>query len=167
MSVKQDVDAREHFLNTLQWLLAVVTRYSDHFNFALVKIAYGDENELGNAYGAVDASKHLTEVTQALQTIFRKSDLIARNGTDVWVLFPYTPFSENIYLKIREVIDSTDHEALHIVNRKIAIFTSPFKDNEKLPTDSAIETLNYLKENQSLMADHTFMLTKKETEQAA
>lgn len=165
MSITEDIEKRELFLNTLSWLLAVSERYPDQFNFALVKIAYGDANELGNAYGAADASSQLVEVTESLQKIFRKTDLIARNGSDVWILFPYTPFSENIYLKIREVIDSADHDALHIVNRKIAIFTSPFK--EKIPKESATETLNYLGLNQDSLADHAFILLKENDEQAA
>lgn len=165
MTITEDIERREVFLNTLGWLLAVVERYADQFNFALVKIAYGNDNELGNAYGAADATLQLAEVTQALQGIFRKTDLIARNGSDVWILFPYTPFSENIYLKIREVIDSADHDALHIVNRKIAIFTSPFK--EKIPVDSALETLNYLNRNQDKLADHSFILLKEDSQQVA
>lgn len=165
MTITEDIERRELFFNTLSWLLSVVERYSDQFNFALVKVAYGDDNELGDAYGAPDASAKLAEVTQALQSIFRKTDLIARNGSDVWILFPYTPFSENIYLKIREVIDSADHDALHIVNRKIAIFASPFKD--KIPAGSAVEALAYLKKHESAMADHSFVLLKENDQQAA
>jgi len=165
MSITQDIERRELFLSTLSWLLAVVERYSDQFNFALVKIAYGDDNELGDAYGAADATVRLAEVTQALQSIFRKTDLIARNGSDVWILFPYTPFSENIYLKIREVIDSANHDALHIVNRKIAIFTSPFK--EKIPANSALAALDHLNKHQDPLADHSFILLKDEQQHAA
>lgn len=165
MTITEDIQRRELFLSTLGWLLAVVERYADQFNFALVKIAYGDDNELGNAYGAADASSQLAEVTQSLDGIFRKTDLIARNGSDVWILFPYTPFNENIYLKIREVIDSADHDALHIVNRKIAIFTSPFK--EKIPAGSALEALSYLNKHQETLADHSFVLLKKGNQQAA
>lgn len=166
MTSQKDINTREHFLSTLAWLLTVVDRYAEQFNFALVKIAYGQDNELGDAYGAQDASQHLSEVTQALSQVFRKSDLITRNGSDVWIIFPYTPFSENIYQKIREVIDSADHEALHIVNRKIAIFTSPFKNSDALPKHSALETLDYLKANQTAMADHTFVLLSKNAEVA-
>lgn len=165
MTMTDDIRRRELFLDTLGWLLAVVDRYADQFNFALVKIAYGDDNELGDAYGAADASSQLAEVTASLQHIFRKTDLIARNGTDVWILFPYTPFSENIYLKIREVIDSADHDALHIVNRKITIFTSPFK--EKIPKESALDTLNYLGNNQDHLADHSFILLKEGDQEVA
>ncbi len=165
MSITEDIERSELFLSTLSWLLAVVERYSDQFNFALVKIAYGDDNELGDAYGAADASAQLAEVTQSLQSIFRKTDLIARTGSDVWILFPYTPFSENIYLKIREVIDSANHDALHIVNRKIAIFTSPFK--EKIPAGSALETLDYLNKHQESLADHSFILLKEANQQVA
>lgn len=165
MSITHDIERRELFLNTLSWLLTVVERYSDQFNFALVKVAYGDNNELGDAFGAADASNQLLKVTHALEKIFRKSDIVARNGSDVWILFPYTPFGENIYQKIREVIDASDHEALHIVNRKIAIFTSPFK--QKIPYDTALDVLTFLNKHQENMADHSFILLKDKTQEAA
>lgn len=157
-----DVDSRSNFINTLQWLLAVTARYSKDFNFALVKIAYGENNELGDAYGAQEASKQLSHLTSALQKTFRKADLIARNGTDFWIIFPYTPFSENIYDKIRGVIDDSDHNELNIVNREIAIFTSPFafKDASDQALD-ALATLDYLKANQIEHAEHVFKISAK------
>ncbi len=163
MKVKQDIDTREDFFKTLQWLLAVVDRYADQFNFALVKVAYGGDNELGNAYGAEDASKQLVDAVDTFKQAFRKSDLVARNGADVWILFPYTPFSENIYQKIREVVDHADHDALQIVNRQITIFTSPFNHDEHLPRHSAVSTLEYLKKHEDRLAEHSFMLVREST----
>jgi len=152
-----DANLRTHFLNTLDWLLAVVTRYSENFNFALVKIAYGNKNELGDAYGAQDASKQLVEMTQDLQKSFRKTDIVARNGTDFWVIFPYTRFSENIYEKIVTVMDEAHHEGLNIVDREIAIFPLPFDTSKQgKPTLDALELLEYLKQNQQQLASHVF-----------
>jgi len=159
-----DYESRSIFLNTLTWLLAVAERYSDQFNFALVKIAYGNNNELGDAFGAPEASKQLSSLTASLQKTFRKADLIARNGTDFWIIFPYTPFSDNIYEKIRGVIDEGDHEELNIVNREIAIFTSPFHfSNEVSSQLSALETLDYLKTHQENHAKHVFQIEATET----
>lgn len=152
-----DVQAREIFLNTLDWLLPVVARYTENFNFALVKIAFGHGNELGNAYGAPEATKQLIAVTVDLQKSFRKTDLIARNGTDFWVIFPYTPFTENIYEKIVTVMEGAHHEGLNIVDREIAIFTSPFHLNQQqIPQLSAMELLDYLKLHQHQFASHVF-----------
>ena len=152
-----DVKLREAFLNTLDWLLLVVSRYSENFNFALVKITFGSKNELGDAYGAPEASKQLIAMTADLQKAFRKTDLIARNGTDFWVIFPYTPFSENIYEKIVTVMEEAHHDGLNIVDREIAIFTSPFDlSRQERPTLSANELLDYLKLHQTQFASHAF-----------
>lgn len=158
-----DSMSRTTFLNTLQWLMPVLGRYSSQFNFALVKIAYGFENELGDTYGAEDAAKQLYALTGALQKTFRKADLIARNGTDFWIIFPYTPFSENIYEKIRSVIDNSDYEELNIVDREIAIFTSPFGLNAENKTiTSALDLLDHLKTNQDQYAQHVFEISAAE-----
>lgn len=157
-----DKVSRTIFLNTLQWLLAVINRYSDQFNFALVKIAYGNKNELGDAYGAPEALKHLSTLTKKLQDTFRKADLVTRNGTDFWIIFPYTPFSENIYEKIRGVIDNSPEE-LSIVDREITIFTSPFTaKDEKNDIESSIDMLDFLKDNQAQYAKHTFHISAEE-----
>ena len=155
-----DTNSRVIFLNTLDWLLAVVTRYSESFNFALVKIAYGNNNELGDAYGAQEASKKLVEMTYDLQQAFRKTDLVARNGTDFWIIFPYTPFSENIYEKIVTVIEEGRHHGLNVVEREIAIFTSPFEAvNQEKSALSAMELLDYLKKHQAEFASHVFQFS--------
>ena len=158
-----DANARTHFLNTLDWLIAVVTRYADNFNFALVKIAYGSKNELGEAYGAQEASKQLVEMTQDLQHAFRKTDLVCRNGTDFWIIFPYTPFSENIYEKILSVIEEANHNGINIVDREIAIFTLPFDTSKHEKQNlTAIELLDYLKKHQAEFASHVFQLSAQD-----
>lgn len=157
-----DVQAREIFLNTLDWLLPVVARYTENFNFALVKIAFGHGNELGETYGAPEASKQLVAMTADLQKSFRKTDLIARNGTDFWVIFPYTPFSENIYEKIVTVMEDAHHDGLNIVDREIAIFTSPFDLSlAQTPEFSALALLEYLKQHQQKLASHVFRFSAK------
>jgi GGDEF domain-containing protein len=158
-----DTNARTLFLNTLDWLLAVITRYPDHFNFALIKIAYGSKNELGDAYGAPEASKQLIAMTQDLQEAFRKTDLVARDGSDFWIIFPYTPFSENIHEKILGVIQEAHHAGLNIVNREISIFTLPFNsENSNNPTLPAVDLLHFLKQHQSQYASHVFQLSATE-----
>jgi GGDEF domain-containing protein len=155
--IKHDAESRETFLNTLDWLILVVERYKENFNFALVKIAYGNANELGETYGAPEASKQLVAMTADLQKAFRRTDLVARNGSDFWVIFPYTPFSENIYEKIVTVMEDAHHAGLNVVDREIAIFTSPF-DTSLLQNaqPTAIELLDYLKTHQNQFASHVF-----------
>lgn len=159
-----DAQKRELFLATLDWLRHVLMRHSDDFNFALVKIAYGDNNALGDVYGAPEALRQLSMLTDALQDAFRKSDMVARNGTDFWIIFPYTPFNENIYEKIIDVIHAAKHQGLNIVNREIAIFELPLIKQKSLrEVDSGLALLHYLKENQAEYASHIFTLAAAQT----
>ncbi len=154
-----DVQTRAHFLSTLDWLRHVLMRHSDDFSFALVKIAYGDDNSLGDAYGAPEALKQLSLLTLALQNTFRKSDLVARDGTDFWIIFPYTPFNENIYDKLIAVLHEADHVGLNIVEREIAIFELPLiKQKSVREVDSGLGLLQFLKTNQAEYASHVFRL---------
>lgn len=160
--VNHDAKSREIFINTLDWLSLVVNRYAENFNFALVKIAFGHGNELGEAYGAPEASKQLVAMTADLQKAFRKTDLVARNGSDFWVIFPYTPFSENIYEKIVTVMEDAHHDGLNVVDREIAIFTSPFDLSlTQTPEFSGLALLEYLKQHQQKLASHVFRFNAK------
>lgn len=155
--VNHDAKSREIFINTLDWLSLVVNRYAENFNFALVKIAFGHGNELAEAYGAPEASKQLVAMTVDLQKAFRKTDLVARNGSDFWVIFPYTPFSENIYEKIVTVMEDAHHDGLNVVDREIAIFTSPFNFGEQKASPlNALALLDHLKRHQAAFASHVF-----------
>lgn len=155
-----DVQTRVQFLSTLDWLRHVLMRYTDNFSFALVKIAYGDDNALGDAYGALEALSHLSLLTESLQNGFRKSDLVTRDVTDFWIIFPYTPFNENIYDKLVAVLNETDHEALNIVEREIAIFELPLlvKKQSLQEVDSGLALLHFLKAHQTELASHVFKL---------
>lgn len=154
-----DIQLRSHFFDTLDWLCQVMVRYPNDFNLALVRIAYGDDNRLGEAYGAPEALRQLSVLSLDLQQAFRKSDLIGRNGTDFWVLFPYTRFGENLYEKLVEVLQSANHKQLNIVDREIAVFELPeiFKHDHFNP-DSGQSLIEFLKQHQQTLASHIFRL---------
>lgn len=153
-----DIELRTRFLDTLDWLCQVLIRHSDGFDVALVRIAYGDDNSLGEAYGAPEALRQLSLLTHDLQKAFRKSDLVGRDGTDFWILFPYTRITDNIYEKLVDVLQASSHENLNIVNREVSIFELPviYQDNQ-LP-EQGLELLHYLKLHQMKLASHLFSL---------
>ena len=58
-----DIAALRAFIITLEWLLALMKRFSCPLQFDLVQIECGHYNELGDAYGALEACKQLSAVT--------------------------------------------------------------------------------------------------------
>lgn len=141
---RQDIEARDNFLFTLEWILAVTKRYPDSLHFGLAHISVGTSQRLGDAYGAQEASRKLVEVSHALRKAFRKTDLVARDGVDYWILAPYTP-SENISDKIMGIIEDASRNGLDIADRNIAIFSLPLKREHPEGSRSALGFLRTVK----------------------
>lgn len=154
-----DIQLCSRFVETLDWICQVLIRHSEDFNIALVKIAYGDDNSLGEAYGAPEALRQLSSLTHDLQSSFRRSDLVGREGTDFWILFPYTRVQDNVYEKLLDVLESSKHQTLNIVEREIAIFELPLIYQKALvKPDRGHALLQHLKNNQRELASHVFRL---------
>lgn len=154
----EDTEARDKFLFTLKWLLAVVKRHSGSVQFGLAHIDYESSRILGETYGAQSASQRLDEVAHSLRKAFRKTDLVARDGVDFWILVPYTPTEELFVDKIRYIIDTVSQCGLQIVPRDISFFSLPH-DGEGLDADySSLEILSYLKKNRSALANREILL---------
>lgn len=161
LMVREDADVQKVFLSTLEWLIAVTNRYYSPLEFGLVHISFGDQHDLGETYGALDAIWKLVKFTSTFKNAFRKTDLVARLGIDYWVIVPYTPASEGIYEKVLEILQLAEHEGLQIVERRISIFTlsTLLKGLDmNLTALTTLELLVHLKENQDLYAKHTFVL---------
>ncbi|MDO8206192.1 MAG: diguanylate cyclase [Gallionella sp.] len=148
----EDTEARDKFLFTLKWLLAVIKRHSGSVQFGLAHIDYKSSRILGETYGAQNASQRLDEVAHSLRKAFRNTDLVARDGVDFWILVPFTPTEEKFVDKIRYIIDTVSQCGLQIVTRDISFFSLPL-DGEGLNEDySSLEILSYLKKNRISLA---------------
>lgn len=159
--VLKDIEAKAHFVRTLEWITAVMHRYSFPIQFDVVHIAHGNGNELGEKYGAQEAFRQLVAVTNSLRDTFAETDLVARDGSDLWVIVPYMPATEKIYDKVVKILQDSDHDGLCIVEREISIFSLPMhltelkEDPSKL---TALEFLSHLKDNRSRYRNHHFCL---------
>ncbi len=154
----EDTEARDKFLFTLGWLLAVTKRHTDCVRFGLAHIDYESSRILGEAYGAQDASERLDEVAHSLRQAFRKTDLVARDGVDFWILVPYTPPEEEFIDKIQYIIETVSQCGLQIVARDISFFLLP-ADVEGLEADcSSLAFLTHLKKNRIAFARHEISL---------
>lgn len=157
----KDLEAKEHFVRTLEWLMAVIHRYASPIQFGLVHISHGSGNEISEAYGAREAVRQLVAVTESLRNAFRKTDLVARDGSDFWVIVPYTPATEKLYDKVVKILQDAQHDGLNIVDRETTIFSLPM-DMDQLGIEpsklTALEFLTILKENKHRYASHHFRL---------
>ncbi|MGQ3090904.1 MAG: hypothetical protein ACT6RZ_03295 [Methylophilus sp.] len=159
-----DIQLCSRFIDTLDWICQVLVRHADDFNIALVKIAYGDDNSLGEAYGAPEALRQLSSLTHDLQNSFRKSDLVGREGTDFWILFPYTRVTDNVYDKLMDVLQGSAHNNLNIVQREVAIFELPvIYQKADIKPEDGLALLQYAKANQAELASHIFRLESVES----
>lgn len=159
--ISEDIEARNNFLATLEWLMAVTVRYACPVEFGLIHIEYGGNNELGEVYGAQEAVKQLAEVTHHLKKTFRKTDLVARNGSDFWVIVPYAPPTEKLYDKVVEILGDVEHEGLLVVDPEISIFdlTDNMAELDKQFKElNALAFLEHLKENKKSFAKHMLCL---------
>ena len=150
----EDLEAREKFLFTLEWLLAVTQRYSGELQFGLAHINYETSRVLGETYGAQKAAQKLDEVSHSLRRAFRKTDLVARDGADFWILVPFAPSEEKLVDKIKYIIDSASQSGLQIVERDISIFVLPNHAAELDASSTALEFLDYLKRNHIALASN-------------
>lgn len=154
----EDLEARDKFLFTLEWLLEVTKRHSGGLQFGLAHVNYESPKVLGETYGAQKASQKLDEVSHSLRSAFRKTDLVARDGADFWILVPFTPAEEKLLDKIKYIINTASQSGLQIVERDISIFLLP-NDAAKLGENStALEFLAYLKKNHIALASNELSL---------
>ena len=154
----EDLEARDKFMFTLEWLLEVTKRHAGGLQFGLAHINYESPKVLGETYGAQQAAKKLDEVSHSLRKAFRKSDLVARDGADFWILVPFTPEEEKLVDKIKYIIETASQSGLQIVERDISIFLLP-NDAAKLGANStATEFLAYLKKNHITLASNELSL---------
>lgn len=158
----EDLEARERFLFTLEWLLAVTKRHSGGMQFGLAHINFETPKILGETYGAQIAAQKLDEISHSLRKVFRKTDLVARNGTDFWILVPFTPAEEKLVDKIKYIIETASQSGLQIVERDISIFLLPNDAAELDANSSALEFLAYLKKNHIALASNELSLPAKE-----
>lgn len=148
--MQEDFQALDRFLSTLEWLMALHERNPNALHFGLVHVCFHDKQQLGAAYGARDASQMLTHLARQLRNSFRKTDLVARDGTDFWVLVPYTS-PETVTEKVRTLVEMASDNGLDIVDRDVAVFAMPDPAiMSNMAFNSAAEFLAHLKRNRQI-----------------
>lgn len=158
----EDIEASEKFLFTLKWMLAVTERYSGHFQFGLAHINFQNPKIIGETYGAKIASQKLDEITSSLRKVFRKTDLVARDGSDFWILVPYVPPDEKLVDKIKYIIETASQCGLQIVERDISIYSLSPEMIKSCADCSASGFLAYIKENHIALARQEVSLSRSD-----
>ena len=148
--MRNDAAAWERLLHVLEWILSVKVRHPECLDFSVAYISFGDKATLGNKYGAMQAVLMLVELTNDLSNAMRKTDIVARNGTDFWVLIPHVG-AEAVVPKVARIVEIAGENGLDVVDRDISIFA--LTDNEILKQnglDSPLRFLDYVKHNRSV-----------------
>jgi len=81
--------------------------------------------------------------------------------SDFWIVVPYTPATEKIQDKVRNIIQDAEHEGLKAVAQNASIFSFPTDDeelNQKLTELSGTEFLEYIKTHRDTLASQMLAL---------
>lgn len=145
--MNEDNEAREKFLITLEWLLALNERYDNAVRYGLLHVCFHGKQVLGNVYGAQHAATLLISLAAKLRNAFRKTDLVARDGTDFWILVPYT-HPETVSEKVTQLIEIASQSGLDMVDRDVAFFSMDDIASDKPPKAvTAVAYLEHLRKN--------------------
>lgn len=148
--MQEDIDALDRFMITLEWLMALQERHPSALHFGLIHVCFHNKESLGRAYGARDAAHMLSDLAHQLRLAFRKTDLVARDGTDFWILAPYT-LPETVTEKVTKLVELASDNGLDIVDRDVAIFAMPDPEViNNMAFKSAAEFLAHLKQNRQI-----------------
>jgi hypothetical protein len=123
-TIEEDNLAWEKFLHVLEWVLALQVRYAKDIGSSLVRISFHDPRTLGNAYGARDAVQMLIDLEGQVRSVLRKTDLVARRGTEIWLLIPFVTH-QTVLSKVARIVEVAAENGLNIVEHDIAVFSIP------------------------------------------
>lgn len=145
--LQNDIQGREHFLFTLNWLLAVQRRHGASLSYSLANVCFQRRDLLGSVYGAAHAHRMLLDVSAALHKAFRRTDLVMRDHTDFWILLPLSS-QESVFKRVREIVEIVSSIGLNIVERDITLFELGSGPIAPDAPQEAEEFLRYLKKRQ-------------------
>ena len=162
--MKQENESLDRFLIILDWLMHLQERHADVVKYGLVHICFHDRLALGAAYGARDAAMMLADMLQQLQKSFRNTDIAARDGSDFWVLVPYTS-PQTVLEKVERLVEIASEAGLSIVERDVAVFSLPDpRVLEKMRDFASVQDfLAFLKRNREI----TFHWSQQQNSEAA
>ena len=148
--MQEDIAALERFMITLEWLMALHERHPNALHFGLIHVCFHNKQQLGQAYGARDATQMLSNLSAKLRQSFRKTDLVAREGTDFWILVPYT-LPDTVAQKVTQLVEMASDAGLDIVDRDVAVFSMPDPEiMQNMAFNSGGEFLAHLKANRQI-----------------
>ena len=153
--MKNDAALWDRLLYILEWTLAIKLRHADQLDFSMVYIKFDDKGKLGNLYGAMEAAQMLFKLTHDLNDAMRKTDVVARSGSNFWVLIPHIE-AESVVSRVAKIVEIAGKNGLDVVDYDISIF--PLLNNEILKQgglDSPLPFLDYVKSHCSVAKSWT------------
>ena len=148
--MQEDIVALERFMHTVEWLLAIYERNPNALPCGMIHVCFHNKQQLGQTYGARDALMMLAELSGKMRKTFRKTDLVGRDGSDFWILVPYTS-PDAVAQKVSLLVEIASDAGLDIVDRDIAVFSLPEPEiMQNKVFNSAVEFLEHLKANRQV-----------------
>jgi hypothetical protein len=148
--MQDEVKALEKLKTILEWILGLQERVPGALQFGLIHVCFHNTEILGQAYGAPDAAKMLKELARKLRLSFRKTDLVARDCADFWVLVPYTS-PATVTEKIALLVKIASEDGLNIVDRDVAVFSMPDPVlTQGMAFQDVSQLLEHLKKNRQI-----------------
>jgi hypothetical protein len=148
--MQDDINALERFNVTIEWLIALHERYPQVLQYSLIHICFHDRQRLGDIYGAKEAASMLMGLARELRKTFRRTDLVARDGLDFWILAPCTT-PDTVAEKVTTLVEAASDYGLDVVDRDIAVFTMPeYLVPGSMSFEKAADFLAHLKSNRSI-----------------
>ena len=148
--MQEELNAFERFTITMEFLMELHVRHPQAIDYSLIHVCFHDRQRLGVVYGAKEAAKMLVDLAKKLRQSFRKTDLVARDGVDFWILAPCTT-PENVSEKVTTLIEMASDLGLDVVERDVAVFSMPDRGIlEGKSFDRAADFLAHLKSNRSV-----------------
>lgn len=110
----------------LEWL-ASQRPEAVHAHFSMFRVAFESPQVLGSSFGASDAMRRLNQFGNMLATTVRRTDLVARDLTDFWVIAPECNV-DMVGCRLCEIANSVTDFGLDIVDCSVGVYLFPIRD---------------------------------------
>jgi hypothetical protein len=100
---------------------------SVHAHFGMFRVGFENPQVLGSAFGASDAMRRLNQFGSMLASTFRRTDMVARDLTDFWIVTPECN-ADIVGCRLCEIAGGVKDFGLDVVDCSVGAYLFPLKD---------------------------------------
>lgn len=140
----EELNTRDQFFYMLEWMLVLERRHGHALQVGLVHIAYDPIQIRDLTFSASDTATKLDEIKQCLNSAFRKTDLVTRDGMGFWIIAPFM-YTDPVTQKVNHVIKTAPQNGLAIADSNVRIFImKDYLEDKTLDFKTGQEFLDHL-----------------------